>query len=86
LPAAGQFNPRGAFEGGISGTVPRLPAPVEPGKGTLYLSATFASEGQPIQAGLLWRVFSERADNDAGTRDLIVESRDATPTLNLPDG
>jgi hypothetical protein len=86
LPAAAQFNPRGAFEGGISGTVPRLPAPVEPGKGTLYLSATFASEGQPIQAGLLWRVFSGRADNDAGTRDLIVESRDAAPTLNLPDG
>jgi hypothetical protein len=84
--ADAQLNNPQAFGGGLSGTVPRLPPPVESGKGTLYLSATFASEGQPIKAGLLWRVFNARADNDAGTRDLVAESREPTPTLNLADG
>jgi hypothetical protein len=70
----------------IGGTVPRLPPPVDTSKGTVYLSAVFASEGQPIRAGLLWRVFNEHADNEAGQRDAIAESRDSTPVLNLPDG
>jgi hypothetical protein len=55
-------------------------------EGTVYLSAAFAGEGQPIRAGLWWRVFNEHADNEAGQRDLIAESRDPTPVLNLPDG
>jgi hypothetical protein len=70
----------------IGGTVPRLPPAIETSKGSVYLSAVFANEGQPIRAGLLWRVFNEHADNDAGRRDLIAESRDPTPVLNLPDG
>jgi hypothetical protein len=88
LPASAdaQLNSPQTFGGSVSGTVPRLPPPVESGKGTLYLSATFASEGQPIKAGLLWRVFNARADNDAGARDLVAESREPTPTLDLADG
>jgi hypothetical protein len=70
----------------VGGPVPHLPAPVETGKGTVYLSAVFASENQPIRAGLLWRVFNEHADNDASERELIAESHDPTPVLNLPDG
>jgi hypothetical protein len=79
-----QLNNPQAF--GSGGTVPRLPPAVETGRGTLYLSATFASESQPIRAGLLWRVFNARADTDAGVRDLVAESREPTPTLNLADG
>ncbi len=71
----------------IGGSVPRLPAPApEPGKSTLLLSATFASETQPIRSGLVWRVFNEREDADTGKHELVAESREPTPTIALPDG
>jgi len=81
--SADKASPREA----IGGTVPRLPAPApEPGKSTVLLSATFASETQPIRSGLIWRVFNEREDSETGKHDLVAESREATPAMPLPDG
>jgi hypothetical protein len=71
----------------IGGSVPRLPAPApEPGKSTLLLSATFASEAQPIRSGLVWRIFNEHEDSDTGKHELVAESREPTPAIALPDG
>ncbi len=58
---------------------------VAPGQGALNLSATLTTGGKPIQAGLEWRVFQERAESD-GAHALVAKSSDATPVLRLPDG
>jgi hypothetical protein len=62
-----------------------LPAPVKTGQ--LYLSALLsAHDTQPIAtAPLIWRVFDDKAGT-GGRHHLVVESRDAAPTLTLPEG
>ncbi|MGD0633815.1 MAG: hypothetical protein ABSA13_06010 [Beijerinckiaceae bacterium] len=62
-----------------------LPAPVKTGQ--LYLSALLsAHDAQPIaMAPLIWRVFDDKAGT-GGRHHLVVESRDAAPTLTLPEG
>ena len=61
------------------------PVPVEAGQGSLYLSALFGGDTQPVRAGLVWRVFNERAESD-GSHKLVAESNQPTPGLPLPDG
>jgi hypothetical protein len=58
-----------------------LPMP----KGTLHLSASLAIDGPDIAAGLVWRIFDERTEDD-GTHRLVAQSTDAAPTLPLADG
>ncbi len=53
--------------------------------GALRLRATLAANLAPVDEGLEWRVFQERAEPD-GTHALVAQSTDAAPTLPLPDG
>lgn len=53
---------------------------------TLRLSATLTQgDAQPVRAGVVWRVFEERAQPD-GSHKLAAESQEAVPILPLPDG
>jgi hypothetical protein len=62
------------------------PAPVEPGQGLVYLSATFtAGDAQAARTGIRWRIFEERAEAD-GSHKLVAESSQAAPFFALPDG
>jgi hypothetical protein len=51
----------------------------------LTMSATLTANGKPLKSGLHWRVYPDQAKPD-GTRDLINESTDATPTFHLDNG
>jgi hypothetical protein len=60
------------------------PPPVPAQQGTMTLAATFAGTGQPIRAGVLWRVFEDRGDGAAPV--LVAKSDEAAPRLALPFG
>lgn len=62
------------------------PAAAPPhGQGVLALSARYGKDLPVINAGLVWRVFSDRPDQ-TGAFKLIREDRAATPSLTLPNG
>ena len=56
-----------------------------PGQAVLALSARYGKDLPPINAGLVWRIFSDRPD-DTGTFKMIREDRNATPNVVLPPG
>ena len=56
-----------------------------PGQGVLSLSARYGKDSPAINGGLVWRVFSDRPDEN-GTFRLIKEDRSATPSIVLPPG
>ena len=56
-----------------------------PGQGMLSLSARYGKELPSINGGLVWRIFSDRPD-DNGTFKMIREDRNATPNIVLPPG
>ncbi len=61
-------------------------APVESAHGMVRLAALFAaSDTQPVQEGLHWRIFEEVPGTD-GNHKLVAQSTSATPNLSLPDG
>jgi hypothetical protein len=60
-------------------------APGEPGKTIVHLSALLGQASAPLLAGLHWRIYNERADND-GTHVLVAESSVAEPALALSPG
>lgn len=51
----------------------------------LRLTAVFGADQQAIGAGLVWRVFQERAEAD-GSHRLVAESDAAAPEFRLPSG
>ena len=53
--------------------------------GQLSLAAFLTEESQPIQQGLVWRVFREKATAD-GKNVLVSTHRDANPILKLDPG
>jgi hypothetical protein len=57
----------------------------EPGKTILHLSAVLSDGGAPLQAGLHWRIFNERAETD-GSHAMVAESSAAQPSLAAPPG
>jgi hypothetical protein len=59
--------------------------PGEPGRTALHLSAVLSDASAPLQAGLHWRLFNERAEPD-GSHALAAESTAAKPTLLAPPG
>ncbi len=63
---------------------PSLPAPAPVQQGTISLRAAFAGSGQPIPAGVTWRVFEDRGDGAAPA--LVARSDEAAPSLALPMG
>ena len=58
---------------------------LEPGLGTLQLSAALSGSAAPLTGGLRWRLFAARPDLD-GEHALIVESSEPQPTLTAPAG
>jgi hypothetical protein len=53
---------------------------------TLRLAAALTpGDQQNIRKGLIWRVFEEAAQSD-GSHQLVAESEEAAPTLQVPDG
>jgi hypothetical protein len=68
--------------------VPRSPGVTKSGGGTagqLSLSAFLTDESQPIQQGLVWRVYREKAGAD-GKNALVSTHRDASPIVRLDPG
>ena len=66
--------------------VPRSPGVPKGGApGQLSFAAFLTEESQPIQQGLVWRVFREKATGD-GKNVLVSTHRDASPTLRLEPG
>ncbi len=60
-------------------------APGEPGKTIVHLSALLGLASAPLQAGLHWRIFNERAEAD-GSHAMVAESSAAQPSLAAPPG
>jgi hypothetical protein len=58
---------------------------VAPGQAVLSLTARYGKDLPVINNGLVWRVFSDRPDEN-GTFRLIREDRGATPNIVLPPG
>jgi hypothetical protein len=56
-----------------------------PGQAVLSLTARYGKDLPVINAGLVWRVFTDRPDEN-GTFKLIREERGATPNIVLPPG
>jgi hypothetical protein len=53
---------------------------------TLRLAAALTpNDAQDVHKGLVWRVFEEAAQPD-GSHQLVAESQEAAPTLQLPEG
>jgi len=83
-PAATQANPSS------STIIPRSGSETAPGATAstlagVRLEALLTSDGQRIDQGLVWRVFSARNERD-GKPKLIATHREATPSLKLPPG
>ncbi|MDB5532864.1 MAG: hypothetical protein JWO28_1179 [Hyphomicrobiales bacterium] len=63
-----------------------VPAVTTPASGaSLTLSATFTGDNQRVPAGVVWRVFRERAEEN-GSRPEQASSSDPNPTFNLANG
>jgi hypothetical protein len=67
--------------------VPRTPGVPKSGgvQGQLSLAAFLTEESQPIQQGLVWRVFREKSTPD-GKNVLVSTHREANPTVRLDAG
>jgi hypothetical protein len=71
----------------IAAVPPVVPPPgaSTSGQAVLSLTARYGKDLPVINAGLVWRVFSDRPD-ETGTFKLIREDRGATPNIVLPPG
>src|SRR4030088_1149491 len=68
--------------------VPPVAAPPSvstPAQAVLSLTARYGKDLPAINSGLVWRVFTDRPDEN-GTFKLIREERGATPNIVLPPG
>lgn len=57
----------------------------ENARGKLSLSASFGKDIKTSPTGLVWRIFQERARPDGG-HDLVTESHENNPLIDLPHG
>jgi hypothetical protein len=64
---------------------PQAAPPAAPAQVALAVSARFGRDPPAINGGLLWRVYSDKADPGGNFR-LMKEDRGATPTFMLPPG
>jgi hypothetical protein len=69
----------------ISTVPPATPPGGAPGQAVLALSARYGKDMPVINGGLVWRIFSDRPDEN-GTFKMIREDRNATPNVVLPPG
>ena len=65
--------------------IPRSSTLPKSGGSQVSLSAFLTEESQPLQQGLVWRVFREKAGGD-GKNALVSTVRDPSPTLRLEPG
>jgi hypothetical protein len=65
----------------VAQAAPGVPA----GNVLLAVTARYGQNAPPINAGLIWRIYSARPDSPGNFR-LIKEDRAATPTFALPPG
>ena len=65
--------------------IPRSSVEGRPGPGATTLMALLTEDGQSIDLGLVWRVFSAKPAAD-GRLPLVSEHRDASPQLRLEPG
>jgi hypothetical protein len=56
-----------------------------PNQAVLALTARFGKDLPPVTGGLVWRIFSDKAD-DTGNVKMIREDRSAAPNIVLPPG
>jgi len=66
-------------------SIAAVPPGGAPAQAVLALSARYGKDLPVINAGLVWRIFSDRPDEN-GTFKMIREDRNATPNLVLPPG
>jgi len=100
-PQSGTAPQPGAWTGSPGATIvapsptPSVPSTVPPvaqaapgvpaGNVLLAVTARYGQNAPPISAGLIWRIYSARADSPGNFR-LIKEDRAAAPTFALPPG
>jgi hypothetical protein len=96
LPAAAQAQPGWQTQTGPAPAAPPANTTVVPrssdvakgtagGPGHLALAAFLTEDSQPIQQGLVWRVFREKSAAE-GRSVLVSTHRDASPVLKLEPG
>jgi len=66
-------------------SIAAVPPGGAPGQAVLALSARYGKDLPVINAGLVWRIFPDRPDEN-GTFKMIREDRNASPNLVLPPG
>jgi hypothetical protein len=72
----------------ISSAPPPMVAPpgaAAPIQAVLALSARYGKDLPPVTSGLIWRIFSDRPDEN-GAFKVLREDRNATPNIPLPPG
>jgi hypothetical protein len=90
-PDGGIVNPGAGAPAGVLAPPPPAAAPVQgalaipPGHVPLLLSARFGPEPPAITAGLLWRIYADKPDQN-GAWKLVKEEKGASPTMMLPAG
>ncbi len=77
-PALAQTQPKGAH-------APKSASETPPTGAVRLLAYLGPSDSQGVKAGIVWRVFEEHSEAN-GVHNLVAESREAAPTISLPDG
>jgi hypothetical protein len=80
--------PPAASPGAADASAQRPPAepPRQPGRSNVTVSAYLTQDGEPIDQGLVWRVYTETPGIDPPQPRLITTSKDISPTLQLAPG
>jgi hypothetical protein len=73
---------------------PATPAALPPGTGQITLRAMLTDDSQPIDQGIIWRVYLDKPEGQTGSAEtkqgprnkLVIESRVPAPVLRLPAG
>ena len=76
--AQAQAQPKGAH-------APKAEPETAPTGAVRLIASLAPADTQGVKAGVVWRVFDEQVESD-GTHKLVAESREAAPTISLPDG
>jgi hypothetical protein len=84
-PAAAQLAPRGGAHAPKAGAQTQPEKETPPPGGVRLSAALSPTDQQGVKAGIVWRVFDERAEAD-GKHKLVAESHEAAPTIPLADG
>ncbi|MGA8170571.1 MAG: hypothetical protein WB816_07040 [Methylocystis sp.] len=64
---------------------PKSAAEGPPGGAVHLLASLSQGDAQGIKSGIVWRVFAEQTEAN-GQHKLVAESREAAPTIGLPEG